>query len=440
MEASTFVVEQTERSIPKAFCEKIVASGFQDFHQSAIENVCNNLKQLLGVDLMKSRSFRKAYTKSPRPHLFVNPQMSTAILLGEPQESRCVKGKAFEVTCFSKSKDSNIESVTLLKNLLLKELSLPEKNVHDGGFDENCNRNFIKELSETHRSNLVKRVEAETLNAFADNETRKTLRRMTTFPIKTYSNEMLGAEPFTFVSLGIFEERYSPICIKCGGYSAGTFLFDSKNEVSKVLESKSLICPNCGDKLDDGNASIQSFYQFTDLGLECSKGLWLEAYVKSVLEKSGIHDDLAKVCSVRGRDEFDVVFSAGDSLFLCECKDRIIGQNDLYVLATKVSRINEDEDSSAVVDKVLLVSTEPIPKDILTIPQAKEEVEYIPATGNTEEIRKKIAGAIKRARRKRRSKRLRELSNILLWFVPSTIEEAYFRRVFERDLLLSETV
>lgn len=433
MEAQSYIVEETESAVMARFCEKLVEAGFEDFHNSAVVKVSDTMKQLLGIDFLKQKSFAKVFMKS-RPHLFINATKSSIITLTDSMEEKgCVAGKAFEVTCFSKSVKEATDLAITTKSLLTKEIGLPSTSIHDGSFDENCNKAVMKTLPETPRSNLVKKVSKEILDVFTNTENKDELRRLSILPFKAYQRRMLGRiNPDDLVSSGVMKECFAPICKKCGGGGLEMpFLFDTQRDLAKVLKSKSLVCPNCKGSLDPKNVTIDSFYMFTDLGHECAKGLWLEAYVKSILEEFGICGERVRLCSVHGRDELDIVFTEGDSLFVCECKDKNVGQNDLYVLAMKVSRINEEKNTPATIDKVLIVSSNPVPKEILATPQ--EEIKYFSATGNPEKIRKDLAKAVGKARQEYKSKRLKKIEDLLLMFLPSRLEEAYMRMLEEGE-------
>jgi len=434
VEARSYIVEETESTIIGKFCEKLAEVGFEDFHNSAVVSASNSLKELLDVDFMKQKSFANTIMKSSRPHLLINTATSSVIMLSDSEEVECIKGRAFEVTCFSKSQKEVNDLVENTKNLLTKEAGYSSTIIHDGSPDENCNKALIKSLSETARSDLVRKVGGDFLSAFANVENKTEFRRLTTMPFKAYNKSMLGGlNPDNLVVSGIMKECFAPICKRCGGGLQVPVLFDSRKELSKVVKSKSLVCPNCKNKLGSENVTIDSYYMFTDLGLECSKGLWLEAYVKSILEELGICGDRIKLCSVHGRDEIDIVFCEGDSLFVCECKDKNVGQNDLYILAMKVSRINEEENIPAIVNKVLIISTNSIPKEILMTPQ--EQVKYLSATGNPEKIKRELVRAVNKAKQEYKSRRLEEMKDLLLMFLPSRLEEAYMRWVTEEEML-----
>lgn len=92
----------------------------------------------------------------------------------------------------------------------------------------------------------------------------------------------------------------------------------------------------------------------------------------------------AIACALHGKDELDLVFSDGRFLYVCECKDRTVGQNDIYVLAMKASRISADRKMRVTVDRVLIISTEPISKDVMPDERTEEsrgEIEYIAIGG-----------------------------------------------------------
>jgi hypothetical protein len=59
--------------------------------------------------------------------------------------------------------------------------------------------------------------------------------------------------------------------------------------------------------------------------------------------------------------------------------------NNICVLAMKASRISADRKMSVRVDRVLIIPTEPIPKDVILDERAEEsrgEIEYIAIGGS----------------------------------------------------------
>lgn len=371
MEIKSIVVEMKDtKKLFQELCLELEKAGFEDIHGKVLTYTCRSLKETLNIDFLGRKLFLKKIN-SPRPRLFINMKLNSVIMLTEPTEKNCVEEIAVEVTFFSKGLKEVNNTINALKGLLTSEIGITEEMIYDGNFEEICNENCIESLRETRRSVLVKKVGVDILDALTG-EVRTSLKELTTFPFKVFDIRLLGIKnPEVLVSLGLLKENYSPICKKCGLYPEAVALFDSKENLSLALKKKTLICRTCGNKLDLENATIGSYFGFTDLGLECAKGLWLEAYVRSILDELGISGDRIKVCAIHGKDELDLIFSDYGNLYVCECRDKVVGRNDVYVLGMKVNRINADTDAQAVVNKVLVVSTQPISKDVIS-PEKKK--------------------------------------------------------------------
>lgn len=426
MEIKSIVVEarDSDEVFPN-FCTHLEQLGFEDVHENTVQRVCQSLKEILEIDFLKRKSFKKSLN-SFHPHLFINTKMKSVILVAEPEEVEFIKGKKpFEVTCFSKSQKDVHNQIKTLKELLAKEIGLSKKEIHDGDLDEVINRNFINSLSETYRTGLIRKVEADALRIFVDGKTRMSLKRLTNLPVKVFSEELiielnLELNPNVLVSSRIMKEYFAPRCTKCGeGGMSSSYLCDSKERLLSVLKETNLFCQRCGYKLDSEFVEIESLFRFTDLGLECAKGLWLEAYVRSILEKLGIKGENIKSCVVHGKDELDHIFADCDDLYVCECRDRTVGRNDVYVLAMKVSRIEDDESTEASVDKVLIISTEPISKDIVSS-EKEMEIKYIPISDDSDSIAKNVEKLIKKSRTAYKRRKMKDLSELMLSCIPST--------------------
>lgn len=424
-------------------CLELEKLGFKDIHKKALESICSNLKDMLNVDLMSRASFRKK-VRTPRPHIFIDLKTRSVVALNEPERKEFVTGEtAFEVTCFS---ETQYEADSLVENLKkLLEQRLGKDAIHDGDFDENCDKHLIRSLLETRRGALIGRVSQDIIRVFAQSNASKALRRLAAFPIKFFSRDMFTLveqdelyefDPQSLASLGILEEKFSFGCKTCeNSSSAGTPIFDSKKDASSALQKKSMLCPNCANRLTSESATIQSYFRFTDLGLECAKGLWLEGYIRSILEELGVKGNMMKCCAIHGKDELDVVFSYYGDLYICECKDRVVGRNDVYVLAMKASRINEDEKIGTTVNKVLVVSTEPISKDIISTALSRKEnaePKYLFVSGGSEAIRKEILKVARKAKQRYKREKIKQLSQLLLDCLPPTQEEIE-ERFFEQE-------
>ena len=417
--------------------------GFEDIHKKALESTCRNLKDILNVDLISRVSFKKK-VNTPRPHVFIDTKTKNVIMFSEPEEEEIITANtAFEITCFSE-KQKGVGDLVETAKKLLEHCGLGKDAVHDGDFDENCNKRFIRSILQTRRSTLIENVNSDITDVFKQPLQKKLLRRLTTFPMKFFRDdhfliveeyESAEPDPYVLVSCGILEEKFS---LECGGENCVTVsdrapLFDLKKEASSALERKVLVCPSCGGKLTSENASVRSYFRFTDLGLECAKGLWLEAHVKLALEELGVKGDIIKCCAIHGKDELDLVFTYFGDLYVCECRDRVVGRNDVYVLAMKTSRINEDKETDAIVNKVLMVSTEPVSKDIVSTSPKKEdeEPEYIFISGNSEAIEKELVKVIRKSKRRHKREKMKLLSEYVLDCLPPT-EEEIEKRFFEK--------
>lgn len=423
MEVESIIVESDKpEEVLLKLCIELENSGFADVHETTLKQACQSLEEIIGINFLKRKSFKKKVEEN-RPHLLINKKAKGAVILGEPVTEEYGFEEAFEVTCFSKSQIEILNLVKTLKEVLIQKVKVPKKSIHDGDFDENCGKKFIRSLSETPRSNLVKKVGHSILNIFTDQETKTTLRGLVSLPLKVFGKEMIGEiEPKSLVSSGIAKEYFSIVCKKCGPLPTPS-LYDSIENVSSTLAKKALVCPHCGEQLNSENTIIESYFKFTKLGLECAKGLWLEAFVKSIIEELGIKGDKLKYSAVHGKDELDLIFADCNNLYVCECKDKVFGRNDAYIVGMKVNRINEDEKAGAEVDKVLVISTEPISKDVIS--SETEYVRYVPISGNPEEIRRNLQKTVRKFRGVYKRKRARDLRELSLDFLPSKVEELY---------------
>ena len=431
MEVEPIVIEtNTPEEDFSKLCIGLEDVGFVDVHAKALENACNYLKEAIDLDFMKRKSFTKKLVSS-RPHLFINAKTQSTVILDEPAEEECLEGTFFEIVCFSKRLDEMESLVQTLKKLLIEKVGVPKAKIHDGNIDDLCNKRFIKSLSETQRSIMVKKVGTDVLDVFKQEKIKDGLKALTTLPFKVFDRFTLhGANPQALVSFGLLRENYSPICKKCGPSSVAIALYDSQESLSSALKRKTLICSKCGSELNPENATIRSHFCFTNLGLECAKGLWLEAYVKSILEELGIFGDRMKLCAVHGKDELDFVFTDCGNLYVCECRDKVVGRNDIYVLAMKVNRIEEDEESEASPNKVLVISTKSISKDIISSERAEEgKPQYVAVCGDMDAIRNNLVKSIRKARRKYKREKTKQLSQILHDCTPLNTEEIIQRAI-----------
>ena len=268
--------------------------------------------------------------------------------------------------------------------------------------------NILDKLKDNHRSRLIDNVSEDMLKIFMDKSIRDVLKDFSNLPYKIIPKHMLpDTMPYDkLVKAQIFNESYMANCKKCPDiFPVYITSFESKEAVIKNLEDGVMICPSCGDVLTINNTTIESVYIFTEIGQECAKGLWLEAYINALLIKEGISPTKIKCCHFNDKDELDHVFIDSSQLIVSETKDRNIGQNDIYVTAMKATRIGAD--------KVLLISTQEISKDILPHTEDDEKPSYIPITGSTKDIAKKLKSEIKKMRKNYVTNEVREIKEII---------------------------
>jgi hypothetical protein len=79
------------------------------------------------------------------------------------------------------------------------------------------------------------------------------------------------------------------------------------------------------------------------------QGLWLEALVSDVVESIACRQWAGRIL---GTDEVDIICIVANRIVMFECKDRSVGQNDLYVAAVKAQSLRAD--------LVAIVSTQPL--------------------------------------------------------------------------------
>jgi hypothetical protein len=428
MEIKSFMVDGDLNAFAN-FQKNLESCGYENVCAKTVRQTCSDLKQILKVDLLRQSPFEKALA-SPRSSLFANPQVKGVIMLKRARAlSRQVEGSwSFLVVCCSDTQE-NVEALgKTAMEILVEKIGLQKEAIHEGDSDENANRHCICSLSETQRTELLREVKADTLRVFTEGNARTLLRELVNFPYRIFREDMFGKDRLGELDLnlmtgsGIFDELHSPTCRKCKDeMPTSPFLFVSKDDIAPMLEKKTLVCPSCGGKLGTDNTIVMRYLKFSKLGLEMAKGLWLEAYVNSLLTEMGIPKACAIACALHGKDELDLVFSDGSSLYVCECKDRTVGQNDVYVLAMKASRISADRKIRVNVDRVLIVSTEPISKDVMPEERTEErpsEIEYIAIGGEPSLIKERLAKIIDDSRKMQKKKSIRDIFRIIAQGLP----------------------
>jgi DNA-directed RNA polymerase subunit RPC12/RpoP len=422
MEIKSFIIGG-DLNIFSNFHKNLESCGYENVCAKAIRQTCSDLKQILNVDLLKQNPFEKVLASS-RSLLLVNPQVKGVIMLkGSTTRRRPEESPSFLVVCGSDTQE-NVEALgKTLMEILVEKIGLRREAIHEGDFDENANRRCISNLSETQRTELLREVKMDTLRVFTEGNARMLLRELVNFPYRVFREDLfvkdrLGELDLNLMtSSGIFDELFSPTCRKCKEeITISPSLFVSKDDIEPMLEKKTLVCPSCGSKLGADNTTVMRYLKFSKLGLEMAKGLWLEAYIDSLLAEIGIPRASAIACALHGKDELDLVFSDGRFLYVCECKDRTVGQNDIYVLAMKASRISTDRKIRASVDRILIISTELISKDVMPDERTEEsrgEIEYIAIGGEPSLIKERLSKIIDESRKMQKKRSIRDIFEIV---------------------------
>jgi DNA-directed RNA polymerase subunit RPC12/RpoP len=411
------------------FCSLLEETGYKNFRMNAFEQLCLNLSDILQFDF-KNHEISKRAMISPRDSLFVNAENKAVVLVQiESRIGRSEDGLRFIVTCFSDNAENAQKALASLRQLVEEKAGVAKEKINDGDSNEIANRRLINNLSKTPRSELVSQISPTMLEVFLDGRNRKSLRDAVVLPFKVFPEAMFEMDAIgkldvdLMVSTGIFEEMFSPTCKKCEDKFGNTsFLLDSKEEIYPILEKQVIVCPTCGSKLGKDNSNIMRYLRFSKSGSELSKGLWLEAYIFSLLCEIGIQKEGIAVCATHDKDEVDAVFSDGRYLYVLECKDKIVGQNDVYVLAMKANRVSGAK-LGARVDKVLMVSTETISKDIMPEEKTYDDssgVDYIPISGEPAAIKEKLSKLILESFEEQRELGVRQLLGIVIGRIPSS--------------------
>jgi len=135
--------------------------------------------------------------------------------------------------------------------------------------------------------------------------------------------------------------------IRCKSCDTPHLVFTERLEAEKNLGG-SVKCPCGNSRLQVAETyAIDESYQRA-----LQQGVWLEALVGDVADSRACRQWNG---SVLGTDEIDVLCVIANRIVMFECKDRNLGQNDLYVAAVK---------SRAKADMVVFVSTQPLHSNV----------------------------------------------------------------------------
>jgi len=401
----TFDVQNFNKFFP-VFYNILNKEGFRDLKELILTHAVQYINESINEDF---QDVIKITSYGIETKILVNSEMKTSVLLGVgPLRGKNRAHITYEISIFSDEMDKNIKTMDLIKDILISKIKI-KSEIIDGSLKEARLFNILDKLKETHRSRLIVKVTDDMINPFMDKSTREVLKNIANIPYKIIPRHIVldTIEYDKLVKVQIFKESYIANCNKCPEtYPVYITSFESKEAVVKNLEDKVMLCPLCGKELTTKNATIESVYSFTEIGQECAKGLWLDAYILSLLIKEGISPNKIKCCHFHDKDELDHVFIDSSNFIVTETKDKNIGQNDIYVTAMKATRIGAD--------KVFLISTEEISKDILPQTGEEDKPTYISISGSTKDISKKLKSEIQKMRKEQVHKKVNNIRELLL--------------------------
>ncbi len=139
--------------------------------------------------------------------------------------------------------------------------------------------------------------------------------------------------------------------IQCGNCNISHLVFADRRDAERNLGG-SVKC-TCGKSR---LCVVETYGVEKKYQLSLQQGLWLEAFVTSCVDPIVCRCWTGKIL---GTDEVDVICVIADRIVMVECKDRAVGQNDLYVAAIKAQSLGAD--------RVLIVSTHPLHANVVEV-------------------------------------------------------------------------
>lgn len=163
------------------------------------------------------------------------------------------------------------------------------------------------------------------------------------------------------------------VCHKCGAPSVRT---EASTDIKKLLSE--IRCGVCNEELTASD--VQEVFVLPRDVISLSNGLWLEEYVRNIVEKM-----CSKVWQGRflGNDELDVVGLKHGNVFLFECKTTNIGHTDVYNLVIKARRLGANSCMIVTTAKIVENARKAIEELSRT-----EGIRIYPVEGDTDKIRK----------------------------------------------------
>jgi len=301
------------------------------------------------------------------------------------------------------SKDNLNNFLAWFNELLLDNSILNEDDKYEGSYKEYRLSQKFEKIKNTHRTELINSMEDDFIEIISDEYYRNKLQQLSDISPGNLIDVAYFIDVLNFKKKEVNKMVLSKVinkvyAIRCDKCSKKTFKiiqmpFNNKEDIKELIMKKSIICPDCSEILNEKDSSIIEVYTIPNLTKECIKGLWLEAYCKNILKKMDVKEDKLKICGYYENNELDICLMESDNLLVFECKDKNIGQNDIYILTVKANRINAD--------KVIIVTTQELQDNITNIVTKDDENEddkYIFICGSSKHIEKEMNEIIQNLR------------------------------------------
>lgn len=181
------------------------------------------------------------------------------------------------------------------------------------------------------------------------------LRKQLSAIIREFGRE--GASPQGLAQLDVFADRLGTVdpiledrtlleeraVVHCRSCRTSHLAVQDRGLAKQVVANADRMCLCCGKH----NLDVEErYWVVSELARAIEQGLWLESLASDTMSA---RSDILWTGQMIGTDEIDVLSVYADRTILIECKDSGLGQNDLYVAATKAQKVGAEN--------VIIIST-----------------------------------------------------------------------------------
>lgn len=352
----TALVDWEEKQLTRMFLEEILENT-ESFSAVSPEN---------GVLIMTGKTARRMITVTREDRGFRRVVRVPRLFLTHIRTS---KGKTLNQICgpFLKGKKANIVPEEKGESCEVLDKRLSQFSSSGKLFSKKENREKALALIEPRIWQIVSKIN-EREGGVAYSKDIKDIgkkRKLDPNKLESLMNALLEKK--------LVNKLLQIVCHKCGAPNVRT---EASTDIKKLLTE--IRCGVCSEKLTASD--VQEVFVLPSDVISLANGLWLEEYVRNIIEKI-----CSKVWQGRflGNDELDVVGLKLGTVFLFECKTTDIGHTDVYNLVIKARRLGANV--------ALLVTTAKIVENARKAIEElsrSERIDIYPVEGNPEEIRK----------------------------------------------------